>query len=159
MDEAEKIKKKHGCALAEAVNQQEFIEVGTVGGQKPRQLQQSILTQIIEARAKEMLDIIEWELVRSGFIESLHAGVVLTGGVSLLPGIRELAEKVFDMPVRIGVPCNFGGLGDVVKNPIYSTAAGLLLYGKDHGGGMPRNSHGKLGSVFETLKRWWREFW
>ena len=142
------------------VNPQDVIEVGSVGGQKPRQLAQSILTQIIEARAKEILDIIEWELVRSGFIEALHAGMVLTGGVSLLPGIRELAERVFDMPVRIGVPCNFGGLGDVVKNPIYSTAAGLLLYGKDHGGGMPmRDSRNKLGSIWETLKRWYREFW
>ena len=160
MDEAEKIKKKYGCALAELVNQEDFIEVGSVGGQKPRQLAQSILTQIIEARVKEILDIIEWELVRSGFIESLHAGVVLTGGVSLLPGIRELAERVFDMPVTIGVPCNFGGLGDVVKNPIYSTAAGLLLYGKDRGGGMPmRDSHSKVVSILETIKRWWRDFW
>ena len=86
--------------------------------------------------------------------------MVLTGGVSLLPGIRELAERVFDMPVRIGVPCNFGGLGDVVKNPIYSTAAGLLLYGKDRGGGMPmRDSHSKVVSILETIKRWWRDFW
>ena len=155
-----KDQEEYGCALVEVVDQEEIIEVGSVGGQKPRQLAQSILTQIIEARAKEILDIIEWELVRSGFIESLHAGVVITGGVSLLPGIRELAERVFDMPVRIGVPCNFGGLGDVVKNPIYSTAAGLLLYGKDHGGGLPmRDSRGKFGSVLETFKRWWREFW
>ncbi len=160
MDEAEKIKKKYGCALAEMVNQQDVIEVGSVGGQKPRQLAQSILTQIIEARVKEILDIIEWELVRSGVIESLHAGIVLTGGVSLLPGIRELAERVFDLPVRIGVPYCFGGLGDVVKNPIYSTAAGLLMYGKESGAGMPmRVSGGKLVSFFEMLKRWYKEFW
>jgi cell division protein FtsA len=93
-------------------------------------------------------------------IESLHAGVVLTGGVSLLPGIRELAERVFEMPVRIGVPSNFGGLGDVVKNPIYSTATGLLLYGRDHGGGIPmRDSRSKMGPVWEMIKRWWKEFW
>ena len=122
--------------------------------------EQKKMREALAQRAKEILDIIEWELVRSGFIESLHAGVVLTGGVSLLPGIRELAERVFDMPVRIGVPCNFGGLGDVVKNPIYSTAAGLLIYGRGHGGGMPmRDSRNKLGSVWETLKRWYREFW
>ncbi|MCL5405508.1 MAG: cell division protein FtsA, partial [Deltaproteobacteria bacterium] len=160
MDEAEKIKKKYGSALIETEDQQEVIEVGSVGGQKSRQLAQSILIQIIEARVKEILDIIEWELVRSGMIESLHAGVVLTGGVSLLPGIRELAEMVFDMPVRIGVPSNFGGLGDVVKNPIYSTATGLLLYGRDHGGGMPmRDSRSKMGPVWEMIKRWWKEFW
>jgi cell division protein FtsA len=160
MEEAEKIKKKYGCALVEMVDQQEVIEVGSVGGQKPRQLAQSILTQIIEARVKEILDIIEWELVRSGFMEMLHAGVVLTGGVSLLPGIRELAERVFDTPVRIGVPYSFGGLGDVVKNPIYSTAAGLLLYGKEVGAGMPmRVSKSGVWSILEMLKRWYKEFW
>jgi len=160
MEEAEKIKKKYGCALAEMVNQQDVIEVASVGGQKPRQLAQPVLAQIIEARVKEILDIIEWELVRSGFIEALHAGVVLTGGVALLPGIREVAERVFDMPVRVGAPYNFGGLGEMVKNPIYSTATGLLHYGRSHGGGMQvREPGGKLQSGFATLKRWFKEFW
>ena len=98
--------------------------------------------------------------MRSGFIESLHAVVVLTGGVSLLPGIRELAEKVFDMPVRVGVPYNFGGLGEMVKNPVYSTATGLLHYGKAHGGGVPmRTSGGKFQGIFQSFKRWFKEFW
>ena len=105
------------------------------------QLAQSILTEIIEARVEEIVKIIEAEMFRSGYFESLHAGVVLTGGVSLLPGIRELAEKLFDLPVRIGVPYHFGGLGDVVKNPIYATATGLLLHGKKHGGQAPVEEH------------------
>ncbi len=160
MEEAEKIKKKYGCALVEWVNPQEVIEVASVGGQKPRQLSQSILTQIIEARVEEIMKIIEWELVRSGYAESLHAGVVLTGGVSLLQGIRELAERTFDMPVRVGVPYRFGGLGDMVKNPIYATGTGLLLYGGKHGGvKRPIEEPNLFAKVLATMRRWFKEFW
>ncbi|MFP5212965.1 MAG: cell division protein FtsA [Acidobacteriota bacterium] len=162
MEEAEKIKKKYGCALAEWVNQQDVIEVCSVGGQRSRQLAQSILTEIIEARVEEIVKIIEWELVRSGYLESLNAGVVLTGGVSLLPGIRELAERTFDLPVRIGTPFNFGGLGDVVKNPIYATAAGLLLYGKRHGSPSQVTTTDEPSmflKVLASMKRWFKEFW
>jgi cell division protein FtsA len=159
MDEAEKIKKKYGCALAERVSPQDVIEVGSVGGQKPRQLAQSILAEIIEARVEETIKIVEWELVRSGFVESLHAGVVLTGGVALLPGIRELAERVFDMPVRIGVPYRFGGLGDVVKNPIYSTATGLVLYGWKRGKSAPLEEPNLFKKVLASMRRWFKEIW
>lgn len=160
MEEAEKIKKKYGCALVEWINPQEVIEVASVGGQKPRQLSQSILTQIIEARVEEIMKIIEWELVRSGYAESLHAGVVLTGGVSLLQGIRELAERTFDMPVRVGVPYRFGGLGDMVKNPIYATGTGLLLYGAKQGGvRRPIEEPNLFVKVLATMRRWFKEFW
>ncbi|MCK8600405.1 cell division protein FtsA [Desulfoferrobacter suflitae] len=159
IDEAEKIKRKYGCAMLDWVNPQDVIEVGSVGGQKPRQLAQSILTEIIAARVEEILKIVEWELVRSGYIESLHAGLVLTGGVALLPGIKELAEKAFDMPVRIGVPYSFHGLGDVVKNPIYATATGLILYGWKHGSPVVREKPKLLNRVIETMKGWFREFW
>jgi cell division protein FtsA len=159
MEEAEKIKKKYGCAIVEWVSPQDVIEVGSVGGQKPRQLAQSILTEIIEARVEEIVKIIEAEMFRSGYFESLHAGVVLTGGVSLLPGIRELAEKLFDLPVRIGVPYHFGGLGDVVKNPIYATASGLLLYGRKHGGQMPLEEQSAVGSMFAAMRNWFRHLW
>jgi cell division protein FtsA len=156
MEEAEKIKKKYGCAIVEWVSPQDVIEVGSVGGQKPRQLAQSILTEIIEARVEEIVKIIEAEMFRSGYFESLHAGVVLTGGVSLLPGIRELAEKLFDLPVRIGVPYHFGGLGDVVKNPIYATASGLLLYGRKHGVQLPLEEPGAVSSMFAGMRKWFK---
>lgn len=159
MEEAEKIKKKYGCAIVEWINPQDVIEVGSVGGQKPRELKQSILTEIIEARVEEIVKIIEAEMFRSGYFESLHGGVVMTGGVSLLPGIRELAEKLFDLPVRIGVPYHFGGLGDVVKNPIYATATGLLLHGKKHGGQAPVEETGAVGNMFAALRRWFRNLW
>lgn len=159
MEEAEKIKKKYGCAIVEWINPQDVIEVGSVGGQKPRELKQSILTEIIEARVEEIVKIIEAEMFRSGYFESLHGGVVMTGGVSLLPGIRELAEKLFDLPVRIGVPYHFGGLGDVVKNPIYATATGLLLHGKKHGAQAPAEESGAMGNMFGALRRWFRNLW
>ncbi len=159
MEEAEKIKKKYGCAIVEWINPQDVIEVGSVGGQKPRELKQSILTEIIEARVEEIVKIIEGEMFRSGYFESLHAGVVLTGGVSLLPGIREAAEKLFDLPVRIGIPYHFGGLGDVVKNPIYATATGLLLHGKKHGVQAPVEEKGAMGSMFAAIRRWFRHLW
>lgn len=156
MEEAEKIKKKYGCAIVEWVNPQDVIEVGSVGGQKPRQLAQSILTEIIEARVEEIIKIIESELFRSGYFESLHAGVVLTGGVSLLPGIRELAERLFDLPVRIGVPYHFGGLGDVVKNPIYATATGLVLYGNKNLERAAPEPSGSARGPFDFLKQWFK---
>ncbi|MDY0039267.1 MAG: cell division protein FtsA [Desulforhabdus sp.] len=159
IDEAEKIKKKYGCAMIDWVNQQDIIEVGSVGGQKSRQLAQSILTEIIAARVEEILKIVEWELVRSGYAESLHAGLVLTGGVSLLPGIRELAEKAFDMPVRIGIPYRFHGLGDVVKNPIFATATGLILYGRKQGVVAPVEKPSLFNRVLEGIRDWFREFW
>jgi cell division protein FtsA len=159
MEEAEKIKKKYGCALTEWVNPQDMIEVGSVGGQRPRQLAQSVLTQIVEARVEEILKIIEWELVRSGYMESLHAGVVLTGGVALLPGIKELAEKVFDLPVRIGIPYQYGGLGDVVKNPIFATAAGLLSYGRRQGNRVVLTEPNLVSKLLVSMRRWFKEFW
>ncbi|MGQ9483562.1 MAG: cell division protein FtsA [Desulfosoma sp.] len=158
IDEAEKIKRQYGCAMIERVDPQEVIAVGSVGGQKPRELARSILAEIIEARVEEILKVTELELIRSGYMESLHAGVVLTGGVSLLPGIRDLAERVFDLPVRVGVPYRFGGLGDVVKNPVYATATGLLLYGWQHGPRLSRGSsegswwHRTLGFLKRLLK-------
>ncbi len=159
MEEAEKIKKKYGCAILEWINPQDVIEVGSVGGQKPRELKQSILTEIIEARVEEIVKIIEAEMFRSGYFESLHGGVVMTGGVSLLPGIRELAERLLDLPVRIGVPYEFGGLGDVVKNPIYATATGLLLHGKKCAGQVPVEEPGAIGNLFAVLRRWFRNLW
>lgn len=161
MEEAEKIKKKYGCALVEHVDPQAVIEVGSVAGQRPRQLAHSVLAQIIEARVEEMIKIIEWELVRSSYLPSLHAGVVLTGGVALLPGIRELAESVFDLPVRVGVPYRFGGLKELVRNPMFATSTGLLIYGHAQGKSkvLLETGPGLFEKVFTSMKRWFRELW
>jgi cell division protein FtsA len=159
VDEAEKVKRKYGCASTSAVNPADLIEVASVGGEKRRQLARTILAEIIEARVEEILSLVDREIIRSGYAESIAAGVVLTGGVALLPGIREVAEQVFDMPVRIGIPQGLGGLADVVQNPMYSTASGLLLYANRHGPSslvLPKPPN-VLSRLLKSLFGWFKE--
>lgn len=127
LDEAERIKKAYGNALANKMDRSAEIRVGSVSGHRMQKVDPLLLGQIIEARVDEIFNIADWELTRSGYGDQLHAGIVITGGVALLPGIRELAEAIFDLPVRIGFPYAFGGLQDTVKNPMFSTAAGLIM--------------------------------
>jgi cell division protein FtsA len=159
VDEAEKVKRKYGCSSTSMVNPSDMIEVASVGEQKRRQLARSILAEIIEARVEEILSLVDREIIRSGYAENIAAGVVLTGGVALLPGIREVAEQVFDMPVRIGVPQGLGGLADVVQNPMYSTAAGLLLHAQRHGPSsmiLPKPPN-VLARLLKSLFAWFKE--
>ncbi len=130
MPEAERIKKRHGCALAALVDHEDTIEVPSVGGRKPRVLSRQILCEIIQPRAEEIFSLVAEELVRSGFERAIHAGVVLTGGGSMLEGIAEIAEDALDLPVRRGAPADLGGLADIVGSPLHSTAVGLALYGE-----------------------------
>jgi len=126
--DAERLKKKHGCSLASMVEEDEGIEVPTVGGRKPRLLSRQVMAEILEPRAEELFQLLHDEIVRAGFKKTLNAGVVLTGGGSLLPGTAEVAEQVFDMPVRRGVPKNGGALAES-SDPQATTAVGLAIYG------------------------------
>jgi cell division protein FtsA len=127
--EAERIKKKHGCALASLVDDEETIEVPSVGGRKARLLSRQILSEIIQPRVEEIFSLIAEELARSAFDRSIHAGVVLTGGGAMLEGIQEIAEDALDVPVRRAAPLDLGGLADSVSTPAHSTVVGLALYG------------------------------
>jgi cell division protein FtsA len=127
--EAEKIKKKYGCALATMVSEEDTIEVPSVGGRKPRILSRQILADIIQPRAEEVCHLIFQEIRRAGYEKVLNSGVVITGGSASLEGLPEVAERVFDMPIRCGVPAGIGGLVDVVASPSYATGVGLVLYG------------------------------
>jgi cell division protein FtsA len=129
MDEAEKIKKKYGCALSKMIGANETIEVPSVGGRKPRTLMRKTLADIIEPRVEEILSLIHDEIKKSGYEKLLASGIVLTGGCANLEGIAELAEGVFSLPVRKGYPIGVGGLVDVVANPIYATGVGLIIHG------------------------------
>ena len=131
MSSAEKIKVKHSCALAEMVQSNESIEVPSVGDREPRHLSRRVLAEICEPRIEEILSLVDQELARSGYKNMVGAGVVMTGGTALIEGISELGEQVFNLPTRVGYPRGIGGLKDVVMNPKYSTAVGLLLYGAD----------------------------
>lgn len=126
---AEEIKIRYGRALRQLIEEDELIEVPGVGEREPRSLSVQTLASVIEPRYEELFSLVLQELRRSGYEERIGAGIVLTGGSSKMRGVRELAEEVFHMPVRIGMPRNLGGLRGEVENPIHSTGVGLLLYG------------------------------
>ncbi|ACV68042.1 cell division protein FtsA [Desulfohalobium retbaense] len=126
---AEKIKIKHGCALSELIQGDEVIEVPSVGGRGARKLSRQVLAEICEPRLEEILALVDQELVRSGYKNLVGSGVVLTGGTTLIEGIQELGEQIFNLPTRVGYPQEVGGLKDVVMNPMYATGVGLLNFG------------------------------
>jgi cell division protein FtsA len=134
-NEAERIKHQYGCAMVEMTKKDETFEVPSVGGRKSRTISRQILAEIIEPRVEEILSLIQREIAKSGFEDIIASGVVLTGGSTLLRGTTDLAERVFNLPVRRGIPENIGGLVDIVRNPIYSTGVGLVLYGSKYGRG------------------------
>jgi len=127
--EAEKIKMKYGTCLSRNISNDETIEVPGMGGRKPRKLSRQILGEILEPRMEEIFTLIRREIFRSGMENLIASGVVLTGGSSLLDGGVEVAESIFNLPTREGKPLGISGLVDVVNNPMYSTAVGLVLYG------------------------------
>ena len=130
--EAEAIKKKYGCALASLPKKDETIEVPSVGGRRPRILSRQTLCEIIQPRLEEIFGLVEREVHRAGYGGQVAAGVVVTGGTSILEGVPELAEQIFDLPVRRGLPTGVGGLTEVVASPIFATGVGLVLYGGEH---------------------------
>ncbi len=127
-NEAEKIKIKYGCAMSSLVKGDETIEVPSVGGRKPRTVPRKLLAEIIEPRVEEIFSLIQREVMKSGYQELLASGIVITGGTTILEGMPELAEFIFDMPVKRGLPIGVGGLKDVVNSPKFSTGVGLLKY-------------------------------
>ncbi len=129
---AEEIKLKYACALTQLATSDETIEVPGVGERESRRLARKVLAEVVEPRYEELFMLIQAELRRSGFEELCASGVVLTGGCSKIEGAVELAEEIFHMPVRLGVPQAVTGLADVVRNPIYATGVGLLLFGHEH---------------------------
>lgn len=126
---AEKIKISCACALTEMADESDMIDVPTVGSRKSTAISRRALAEVCEPRYEELFMLVRAELRRSGFEDFVAAGVVLTGGAAQIPGAIELAERVFEMPVRLGIPQHVTGLADVVKNPMYATGVGLLLYG------------------------------
>lgn len=152
---AETLKRKYGCALATLVTADESIEVEGVGNRRERTVLRQHLCEIIEPRADEILNYINNEIIKSGYSGQLGGGVVLTGGGSLLDGMSELGEFVFDMPVRRAQPQGFGGLADVARSAQFSTAVGLLFfadkYSKDSKIKLSGNSMGQLMARMKNL--------
>jgi len=161
MASAEKIKIEYGCTLAEMVPGEEFIKVPSVGGRGPRKLARQVLAEICEPRMEEILYLVDQTLVRSGYKDLIGAGVVLTGGTSLIEGCQELGEQIFNLPTRIGYPINIGGLKDVVNNPMFATAVGLLRYGAERESQGVRKftnrESGIFNGVLSRMKKWFAE--
>src|SRR4030065_2787092 len=160
LNEAENIKLKYGCALTSLIPKEETIKVASVGGREDREVSRQILGRIIEPRMEEILSFAFKEIVRAGFEDVLAAGVVLTGGTSLLQGINELAEQVFDMPARRGNPTGVGGLSDVVNSPAHTVGVGLIVYGSKQLEG--ESVYGKKTNIFgkmtRSIKKWISDF-
>ncbi len=155
---AEEIKIKYACALSQLANPDETIEVPSVGDRPPRRLARQTLAEVVEPRYEELFSLVRDELRRSGFEELIAAGIVLTGGSAKMEGAVELAEEIFHVPVRLGIPQYVEGLVDVVRNPIHATAVGLLLYGKeavDVQADAAASSTGVSG-VFDRMKAWFQ---
>jgi len=155
---AEDIKIKYACALTQLASDNETIEVPSIGNRPARRLSRQTLAEVVEPRYEELLLLIQAELRRSGFENLIAGGVVLTGGSSKMEGLIELAEEVFHMPVRLGIPQYVTGLADVVRNPIYATGVGLLLFGRSHHakGGMELSRGSSVKSVWERMKSWFQ---
>src|SRR5690554_2136871 len=153
---AEEIKIRYACALAKLAGPEETIKVPSVGERPPRDLSRQALAEVVEPRYDELFTLIQAELRRSGFEDMIPAGIVLTGGTAKMEGAVELAEEIFHMPVRLGVPQEFKGLTDIVNNPIYSTGVGLLVYAmKQHqeGRSVTPISREQQGSMLSKLKK------
>ena len=153
---AEEIKIKYACALRQLTNSDDIIEVPSVGERAPRRLARQTLAEVVEPRYEELMSLVLAELRRSGYENLVAAGIVLTGGSSKMEGVVELAEEVFHMPVRLGVPQYVTGLIDVVRNPIHATGVGLLLFGhlSEQSMGSKKFNSGGLSTVFGRVKNW-----
>jgi cell division protein FtsA len=155
---AEDIKVRYACALSQLANPDESIEVPGVGDRPARRLARQTLAEVVEPRYEELYGLVRDELRRSGFEEVIAAGIVMTGGSARMEGAIDLAEEIFHVPVRLGLPQQVKGLAEVVQNPIYSTGVGLLLYARENtrgaarGRALPVNVHG----IFERMQSWFK---
>jgi len=156
--DAEELKIAHGVALRQLASASDMIEVPGVGERGPRELSRQTLAEVIEPRVEELYSLIQRELRSSGLEELLSSGIVITGGSALMKGMVELGEEVFHMPVRVGLPQYSGPLAEVVRNPRYATAMGLLMAGIDQ---VKRDRHAKMQGagfkeVLEKMKGWFK---
>jgi cell division protein FtsA len=155
--EAERIKKKFGCVSSPPMDDEDTIEVPSVGrGKKPRILSRQLLADIIQPRAEEIFRLVDNDIKRMGYEKSLNSGIVITGGTALLEGLEEVAEEIFDLPVRRGDPSGIGGLAERVNTPDYAASVGLILFGYDQWKEKTLSKDRKR-SLWVKFKEWLKE--
>jgi cell division protein FtsA len=144
--DAEKLKRRSGCALSALVPPDDTMEVASIAGRKPRVMSRRVLSDILQPRAEEICHLLWDEIRRAGYEKSLNSGIVLTGGASMLEGMTEIAEEIFDLPVRRAAPERMGGLADHVNNPAFAVPVGLVAYTHRN---MPSHAERHQGNPFE----------
>ena len=158
--DAEKLKRKCGCALSAMVDEDETMDVASVGGRRSRVMPRRILSEILQPRAEEIFHLVWDEIRRAGYEKSLNSGIVLTGGGAILEGMPEIAEQIFDLPIRRGAPTGMGGLADHVHSPSFATAAGLVQHAQRNqvaetsrgaGAGAFSRAAGRLRGLFKEF--------
>jgi len=159
LDQAEMVKVKYGCALPDLIEEKEkTIDIPGVGGRPPRKVAQELLVDIIHPRMEEIFRLAAGEIRKSEFANLMTAGIVITGGGALIKGAVELAEEVFDMPVKLGIPKGFSGLIDLAKSPIHATGVGLIMYALAHRyeleGILSEGEIGLFERIWERMKNW-----
>ena len=158
--EAEEIKKKYGCGCVSLVSDEEFIEVKGFGTKEPRKISKRRIAEILEPRVEEIFSLLYEDLIKSDIDIDLNCGVIITGGSALLEGIVDMAERIFQVPARIGYPKDVAGLSGIVKEPMYATALGLVMYGakerKKKRKFRIRDSNIFL-KIMNTMKKWFSE--
>ncbi|MBK5913029.1 cell division protein FtsA [Rhodocyclus purpureus] len=156
--EAEEIKIKYGCALSQLADPEEVLDVAGVDDRPSRKLSRRALADVIQPRVEELFELVQAELRRSGLEEVLSSGIVITGGSSVLPGMIELGEEIFHMPVRLGVPRYRGALADVVQSPRFATACGLLLEAQtQRRRGIKVHQSGGFKQVLQRMTSWFEK--
>ena len=158
LTEAEKLKVAYGAATSQVVRRDQMVQVAGVGGREPKAIARKLLADIIEPRMEEIFAMAQREIMRSGVADNLASGVVLVGGTSLLEGTQELAERIFGVPVRRGLPVNLKGMPEELMKPMYTTAAGLILHQGDRGADHNGARHGKFGWWRSRFSDWVRDF-
>jgi cell division protein FtsA len=155
---AEEIKVRYACALTQLAGAEETIQVPSVGDRPPRRLARQMLAQVVQSRYEEIFSMVQGEIRRSGYESLIAAGVVLTGGAARMEGVVELAEELFQMPVRVGLPHGVEGLGEVVNNAVHASGVGLLRFGaRQFHGVRGRNALGSADSPWNRLATWMRK--
>ncbi|MBF0430379.1 MAG: cell division protein FtsA [Fibrobacteria bacterium] len=163
LERAEEIKRSHGTCLRTGLEKSEYIVVPGVGGREQREVSRAVLASIIEPRMREIFNLVLAELRKTKLVDTLGAGIVLTGGGSLMHGAAELGEEIFNMPVKLGVPHSFGGLIECASTPIHATGVGLLQYGcmqREQSGSEKPYKEGtdKFREIIRKMSNWVKQY-
>ena len=153
LQDAERLKEDFGCAISSLIKPNHVVDVPTVGNREPRKVTQKVLVDILQARMVEILEMVNQDLINSGMKNKVNGGIVITGGTALLANLADLAEQIFDLPVRIGFPAQIGGKVEDVHTPRCTTGVGLVVYGRQHQADNRYSDTGMVGRLKDWIRK------